>query len=70
MNVQPACVLNTLYKDYILWSSSLCSFIQYPVTSSLLGPNSFHVNSAFYEIGFRVSQRLDDQGVWVRVPVG
>jgi hypothetical protein len=26
-------------KEYKLWSSSLCSFLQSPITSSLLGPN-------------------------------
>jgi hypothetical protein len=26
-------------EDYKLWSSSLCSFLQPPVTSSLFGPN-------------------------------
>jgi hypothetical protein len=26
-------------KEYKLWSSSLCSFLQLPVTSSLFGPN-------------------------------
>jgi hypothetical protein len=28
-------------EDYTLWSSWLCSFLQPPVTSSLLGPNIF-----------------------------
>jgi hypothetical protein len=27
-------------KDYKLWSSSLCNFLQPPVTSSLVGPSS------------------------------
>jgi hypothetical protein len=26
-------------EEYRSWSSSLCSFLHYPVTSSLLGPN-------------------------------
>jgi hypothetical protein len=26
-------------EDYKLWSSSLCSYLQFPVTSSLFGPN-------------------------------
>jgi hypothetical protein len=30
-----------LGEEYKLWSSSLCSFIQSPVTSSLLGPNIY-----------------------------
>jgi hypothetical protein len=29
-------------EEYKLWSSSLCSFLQSPVTSSLFGPNSFN----------------------------
>jgi hypothetical protein len=28
-----------LGEEYNLWSSSLCSFLQSPVTSSLFGPN-------------------------------
>jgi hypothetical protein len=28
-------------KEYKLWSSSLCSFLQSPVTSSLFGPDIF-----------------------------
>jgi hypothetical protein len=27
-------------EEYTLWSSSLCSFLQSSVTSSLFGPNS------------------------------
>jgi hypothetical protein len=26
-------------EDYKVWSSSLCSFLQSPITSSLFGPN-------------------------------
>jgi hypothetical protein len=32
-------ILVILDKEYKLWSSSLCSFLQSPVTSSLFGPN-------------------------------
>jgi hypothetical protein len=32
-------ILIMLGKEYNLWSSSLCSFLQTPVTSSLFGPN-------------------------------
>jgi hypothetical protein len=32
-------LINT-HEDYKLWSSSLCSFLNPPVTSSLLGPNT------------------------------
>jgi hypothetical protein len=31
-----------LREEYKLWSSSLCSFLQPPVTSSLFGPNILH----------------------------
>jgi hypothetical protein len=32
-------ILIMLRKDYKLWSSSLCTYLQPPVTSSLFGPN-------------------------------
>jgi hypothetical protein len=39
--LQPSCliILIRLSEEYRLWSSSLCSFPQPPVTSSLFGPN-------------------------------
>jgi hypothetical protein len=35
-------ILITLGEEQKLWSSSLCSFLQPPVTSSLLGSNILH----------------------------
>jgi hypothetical protein len=32
-------ILIILYEEYKLWSSSLCSFLQPPVTSFLFDPN-------------------------------
>jgi hypothetical protein len=32
-------ILIIVAEEYKLWSSSLCSFLQSPVTSSLFGPN-------------------------------
>jgi hypothetical protein len=32
-------ILIVLEEEYKLWCSSLCSFLQPPVTSSLLSPN-------------------------------
>jgi hypothetical protein len=32
-------ILIILWEEYKLWGSSLCSFLQLPVTSSLFGQN-------------------------------
>jgi hypothetical protein len=44
-------------KEYKLWSSSLCSFIQSPLTSSMLGPNIY-----------KHSDILRQRGVFVKAP--
>jgi hypothetical protein len=42
-------ILRILGEQYKLWSCSLCSFLQPPITSSLFGPNIFlkHPQSMF-----------------------
>jgi hypothetical protein len=37
-------ILITRIEEYKIWSSSLCSFLQPPLTSSLFGPNDFHIS--------------------------
>jgi hypothetical protein len=32
-------ILIIIWEEYKLWNSSLCSFLQPPITSSLLGAN-------------------------------
>jgi hypothetical protein len=32
-------IILIMFREYKLWSSSLCNFLQSPVTSSLFGPN-------------------------------
>jgi hypothetical protein len=40
------CPSHSPWLEYKLWNSSLCSFLQPPVTSSLFGPNIL-VNTLF-----------------------
>jgi hypothetical protein len=42
-------ISSPLGEEYKLWSSSLCSFLQPPVTSSLFGPNIL-LNTLFSNI--------------------
>jgi hypothetical protein len=67
-------ILIILGEEYVLWSSSLCSFLQPPVMSSLIGPNillnSLISRSRDSAVGIETGYGLDDQGVGFRVPVG
>jgi hypothetical protein len=50
-----------LGKEYRSFSSSLCNFLHYPVTSSLLGPNTL-LNTLFSNtLSLRSSLNISDQ---------
>ena len=51
----------TLGKEYRSLSSSLCHFLQFPVTSSLLGPNTLLSNLFSNTLSLRSSLSVSDQ---------
>ena len=54
-------ITQTILVEYILLSSSMCSFLHSPVTSSLLGPNTL-LNTLFSNIlSLRSSLNVSDQ---------
>ena len=50
-----------LGEQYRSWSSSLCSFLHFPVTSSLLGPNILLNNRLSNTLSLRSSLNVSDQ---------
>jgi hypothetical protein len=52
-----------LVKEYRSFSSSLCNFLHYPVTSSLLGPNT--LLSTLFPYIFSLRSSLNVSNSWI-----
>jgi hypothetical protein len=52
-------IIRVLSEEYKLWCSSLCSFLQSPVTSALFDPNIHHSTLFSNTLSLKIWQRWE-----------